>query len=64
MGSLKINQRMAELGHSEIRAMTQACVAAGGLNLAQGVCDTPVPSLVLKAAADAMASGKKYLFSL
>lgn len=58
MGSLKINQRMAELGHSEIRAMTQACVAAGGLNLAQGVCDTPVPSLVLKAAADAMASGK------
>lgn len=58
MGSLKINQRMAELGHSEIRAMTQACVAAGGLNLAQGVCDTPVPSLVLKAAADAMAIGK------
>lgn len=58
MGSLKINQRMAELGHSEIRAMTQACVAAGGLNLAQGVCDTPVPPLVLKAAADAMASGK------
>jgi aminotransferase len=49
---------MAELGHSEIRAMTQACVAAGGLNLAQGVCDTPVPPLVLKAAADAMASGK------
>ena len=58
MGSLKINQRMAELGHSEIRAMTQACVAAGGLNLAQGVCDTPVPPLVLKAAADAMATGK------
>jgi len=58
MGSLKINQRMAELGHSEIRAMTQACVAAGGLNLAQGVCDTPVTSLVLKAAADAMATGK------
>lgn len=58
MDSLKINQRMAELGHSEIRAMTQACVAAGGLNLAQGVCDTPVPPLVLKAAADAMASGK------
>lgn len=58
MGSPKINQRMAELGHSEIRAMTQACVAAGGLNLAQGVCDTPVPPLVLKAAADAMASGK------
>jgi aminotransferase len=49
---------MAALGHSEIRAMTQACVAAGGLNMAQGVCDTPVPPVVLKAAAEAMASGK------
>jgi aminotransferase len=53
-----INRRMAELGHSEIRAMTQACVAAGGLNMAQGVCDTPVPPIVLAAAADAMAKGK------
>lgn len=52
------NQRMAELGHSEIRAMTQACVAAGGLNMAQGVCDTPVPAVVLKAAAEAMAHGR------
>jgi aminotransferase len=49
---------MAELGHSEIRAMTQACVAAGGLNMAQGVCDTPVPPIVLAAAAEAMAGGK------
>jgi len=37
-----INQRMAALAHSEIRAMTQACVQAKGLNMAQGVCDTPV----------------------
>ena len=58
MSSHQINQRMAQLGHSEIRAMTQACVAAGGLNMAQGVCDTPVPRLVLKAAAEAIASGK------
>jgi aminotransferase len=49
---------MAQLGHSEIRAMTQACVAAGGLNMAQGVCDTPVPPIVLAAAAEAMAQGK------
>ena len=55
---MRINQRMAELGHSEIRAMTQACVAAGGLNMAQGVCDTPVPPIVLSAAAKAMAGGK------
>ena len=58
MDFLRINQRMAALGHSEIRAMTQACAAAGGLNMAQGVCDTPVPPIVLEAAAEAMARGK------
>jgi len=52
-----INQRMAALAHSEIRAMTQACVQAKGLNMAQGVCDTPVPPVVLKAAAQAMEQG-------
>ena len=53
-----INQRMAALAHSEIRAMTQACVQAKGLNMAQGVCDTPVPPVVLRAAAQAMEDGK------
>lgn len=53
-----INQRMAALAHSEIRAMTQACVQAKGLNMAQGVCDTPVPPVVLRAAAQAMERGK------
>ncbi|MBK5281636.1 MAG: pyridoxal phosphate-dependent aminotransferase [Nitrospiraceae bacterium] len=53
-----INQRMAALAHSEIRAMTQACVQAKGLNMAQGVCDTPVPPVVLRAAAQAMECGK------
>ena len=28
---------------SEIRAMTQECDRMGGVNLAQGVCDTEVP---------------------
>ncbi|MFP5237445.1 MAG: pyridoxal phosphate-dependent aminotransferase [Acidobacteriota bacterium] len=28
---------------SEIRAMSAACERLGGINLAQGVCDTPVP---------------------
>jgi aminotransferase len=54
----RTNQRMAELAHSEIRAMTQACAAVGGLNMAQGVCDTPVPPIVLDAAREAMAQGK------
>ena len=53
-----INQRMAALAHSEIRAMTQACVQAKGLNMAQGVCDTPVPPVVLRGAAQAMERGK------
>lgn len=38
--------------------MTQACVQAKGLNMAQGVCDTPVPPIVLRAAAQAMEQGK------
>jgi aminotransferase len=49
---------MAALAHSEIRAMTQACVEAKGLNMAQGICDTPVPPVVLRAAAQAMERGK------
>ncbi|MBU6480800.1 MAG: aminotransferase class I/II-fold pyridoxal phosphate-dependent enzyme [Nitrospirae bacterium] len=53
-----INERMAALAHSEIRAMTQACVSAKGLNMAQGVCDTPVPPVVLRAGAQAMEHGK------
>ena len=52
------NQRIATLSHSEIRAMTQACVQAKGLNMAQGVCDTPVPPVVLRAGAQAMEHGK------
>ena len=40
--------------------MTQACVQAKGLNLAQGVCDTPVPPVVLRAAAQAMERGKNF----
>ncbi|HLZ34814.1 MAG TPA: aminotransferase class I/II-fold pyridoxal phosphate-dependent enzyme [Nitrospira sp.] len=58
MEARRVNERMALLGHSEIRAMTQACVIEKGLNMAQGVCDTPAPSVVLKAAAQAMDEGK------
>jgi len=38
--------------------MTQACAQAKGLNMAQGVCDTSVPPVVLRAAAQAMECGK------
>ncbi len=43
---------------SEIRAMTTACDRMGGINLAQGVCDTPVPALVEAAAIQAIREGQ------
>ncbi|TKS61776.1 MAG: aminotransferase [Nitrospira sp.] len=52
-----VNRRMADLAQSEIRAMTQACVSMKGLNMAQGVCDTPVPPVVLQGAEQAVKQG-------
>jgi aminotransferase len=48
---------MMDLAQSEIRAMTQACASAKGLNMAQGVCDTPVPPIVLEGAEKAIRDG-------
>ena len=42
---------------SEIRAMSAACEQMGGINLAQGVCDTPVPVVVEEAAIQAIRAG-------
>jgi aminotransferase len=42
---------------SEIRAMSLACDAIGGINLAQGVCDTPVPAPVQDATIQAIRDG-------
>lgn len=52
-----VSRRMADLAQSEIRAMTQACVNLKGLNMAQGVCDTPVPPIVLEGAEQAIRDG-------
>jgi aminotransferase len=52
-----VSRRMGDLAQSEIRAMTQACANAKGLNMAQGVCDTPVPSIVLEGAERAIRDG-------
>src|SRR5579863_10121399 len=43
---------------SEIRAMTTECDRMGGINLAQGVCDTPVPAAVEAAAIQAIRDGQ------
>jgi aminotransferase len=42
---------------SEIRAMSVACDDIGGVNLAQGVCDTDPPDIVLEGANRAMRDG-------
>jgi aminotransferase len=42
---------------SEIRAMTMECDRMGGVNLAQGVCDTEVPEVVAEGAIAAIRAG-------
>jgi aminotransferase len=42
---------------SEIRAMTAECDRVGGINLAQGVCDTGVPKVVAEGATRAIREG-------
>lgn len=55
------NLRLSDLAphqvQSEIRAMTVACTALNGINLAQGVCDTDTPHPVVEAAIEAIRSG-------
>lgn len=41
--TLSLSQRSARIEQSEIRAMSIECEKVGGINLAQGVCDTEVP---------------------
>ena len=42
---------------SEIRTMSVECDRIGGINLAQGICDTPVPAVVEAAAKQAIDEG-------
>jgi aminotransferase len=41
--ALSLSKRSARIEQAEIRAMSIECEKVGGINLAQGVCDTPVP---------------------
>jgi aminotransferase len=50
------SDRINGLVQSEIRAMTRACDAVGGVNLGQGICDTPTPTIVEEAASEAIAT--------
>jgi len=54
---LTLSQLAPGAFQSEIRAMTTECDVLGGINLAQGVCDTPVPAVVEAAAIQAIQNG-------
>jgi aminotransferase len=56
---MKLNpgERCGLVMQSDIRAMSIECARMGGINLSQGVCDTPVPPVVLQGAADAVMRG-------
>jgi len=55
--SLSLSARCGCVMQSEIRAMSAECSRMGGINLSQGVCDTPVPSPVVQGAIDALLRG-------
>jgi aminotransferase len=54
---LSLSELAPGVMQSEIRAMTTECDRMGGINLAQGVCDTPVPAPVEEEAIRAIRSG-------
>src|SRR5580692_10989482 len=54
---LAVSEMAPRVVQSEIRAMTAECDRMGGVNLAQGVCDTEVPAAVMEGAVRAMREG-------
>ncbi len=62
MGTATANLRLSKIApnltQSEIRAMTMECDRVGGVNLAQGVCDTELPAPVAEGAIRAIHDGQ------
>jgi len=54
---LRPSARSRRIVQAEIRAMSLACEQLGGINLAQGVMDTPAPAAVCRGAQEAIAQG-------
>jgi aminotransferase len=52
-----LGNRTRFLRQSEIRNMTIECTKVRGINMSQGVCDTPVPEPVRRAAQEAIDAG-------
>ena len=57
-GNLRLSELAPHFIQSEIRAMSVACSDVGGINMAQGVCDTDPPHPVVEAAIEAIRSGQ------
>jgi aminotransferase len=58
MTARRLNPNIEGLSQSAIRAMTIECQKVGGINMAQGICDTPVPDAVAAAVGPAIAGGR------
>ncbi|MCW8799135.1 MAG: aminotransferase class I/II-fold pyridoxal phosphate-dependent enzyme [Prosthecochloris sp.] len=52
--ALGTSERCRSVLQSDIRMMSVECHRLGGINLSQGVCDTPVPGVVLEGASHAL----------
>jgi len=55
--TLSLSVKSARIEQAEIRAMSIACEKVGGINLAQGVCDTPVPLTIREQAHQGIENG-------
>jgi len=55
--SLNLAERCNLVMQSDIRTMSVECARIGGINLSQGICDTPVPAEVLLGASEAIGQG-------
>jgi aminotransferase len=55
--TLSLSELAPRVLQSEIRAMTMECDRMGGVNLAQGVCDTDAPAVVVEGAIAAIRAG-------
>ena len=53
----KFSQRLSSLTGSEIRNMSIECDKMGGINLSQGICDLPLPSILNTETKAALDSG-------
>ncbi len=54
---LALSHRASQVTQAEIRTMTLECEKVGGINLAQGVCNTEVPEVIRNAARAAIEGG-------